>query len=189
MDCITALFFHWLWKGEQRIPLTSKEVKSMGSLGCCFFLTWEESKSTSEKSCLDLAGYHWTQETDNGKGGVGAITVQAGKMELQGKGLGAYFMEWDTCHQELHCVKHLGFWSAMIRTPEELEEERSTQYVTSGYWENQDLQLQLFVVGSCKISYCWINFWPTKKTWSVWCPFGRTLICVTKYFREEMGSN
>lgn len=26
-----------------------------------------------------------------------------------GEGAGGLFYGWDTCHQELHCVKHLGF--------------------------------------------------------------------------------
>lgn len=187
MDYTTALFFHWPWKGEQRIPLTSEEVRSMDSLGWVFFLNLRGIKIYIREKLLGFGWIPLDPGNRQWKRRMGAITVQAEKMELQGRGLGACFMEWDTCHQELRCVKHVGFWSALIRTPEELEEEWSTQYVTSGYWENQDLQLQLFVVGRCKTSYCWISFWPMKKT--VWCRFGRTLTCVRKYFREEMGSN
>lgn len=91
MDCTTALFFHWLWKGEQRIPLTSEEVRSMGSLGFFFFLTWEESKSTSEKSCLDLAGYHWTQETDNGKEGWGQSLFKQRRWSCRGGAGGLFY--------------------------------------------------------------------------------------------------
>lgn len=130
MDCTTALFFHWLWKGEQRIPLTSEEVRSMGSLGCFFFfLNLRGIKIYIRKKLLGFGWIPLDPGNRQWKRRVGAITVQAEKMELQRTGLGACFMEWDTCHQELHCVKH----SALIRTPEELEQEWSTQSVTNGY--------------------------------------------------------
>lgn len=132
MDCTTALFFHWLWKGEQRIPLTSEEVRSMGGL-VFFFLNLRGIKIYIRGELLGFGWIPLNPGKRQWKRRVGAITVQAEKMELQGRGLGACFMEWDTCHQELHCVKHLGFWSALIRTPEELEQESSTQYVTNGY--------------------------------------------------------
>ena len=55
----------------QRIPLTSKERKSMGRVFFCFvlFLKLRGNEIYIRKSCLDLAGYHWTQETDHGRGG------------------------------------------------------------------------------------------------------------------------
>lgn len=109
MDCTTALFFHCLWKGEQRIPLTSEEVRSMGSLGCFFFLNLRGIKVYIGKKLLGFGWIPLGPGNRQWKRRVGAITVQAEKMELQGREMGACFLEWDTCHQELYCVKHLGF--------------------------------------------------------------------------------
>lgn len=90
MDCIAALFFHRLWKGEQRIPLTSKEVRSMGSLGCWFFFFFN-LRGIKIYIGKKLLGFGWIP-LDPGnrqwKRRVGASTVQAEKMELQGRGLG-----------------------------------------------------------------------------------------------------
>lgn len=143
-----------------------------------FFLNLRGVKICIRKKLLGFGWIPLDPGNRQWKRRVGAITVQAEKMELQQRGLGACFMEWDTCHQELHCVKH----SARS------EHQRN--------WSRNGLrsmwQMGTEKTGICNYNYllyCWINFWPMKKTGSVWCPFSRTLTCVRKYFREEMGSN
>lgn len=81
----------------------------MGSLGCFFFLNLRGIKVYIGKKLLGFGWIPLGPGNRQWKRRVGAITVQAEKMELQGREMGACFLEWDTCHQELYCVKHLGF--------------------------------------------------------------------------------
>lgn len=44
-------------------------------------------------------------------------------------------------------------------------------------WVREKEDLPSLVVGSCRISYCWVNFWSLKKSVSHLCPLSKILMC------------
>lgn len=160
MDCITTFFcffffFHWLWKRMQRIPLTSKERKSMGRgfFVLFYFLNWEEMKSTSEKAAwiwLDTTGPR-KQTVEEGGGSCHRSATcflscfsatlrkdREGWTAEEGAGFLFYragaWRNQNSCHQ-VRVANICVFWSALLfQFTTGLEDEWSTPYVTSSFY-------------------------------------------------------